>query len=648
MIQFRQVSKAFGTQDVLNDVSFVVRHGERVGIVGPNGAGKSTIFDLITGKIGADAGEVGIPGSMTIGYVRQQLDAHRTASDLLEYASSAVPRVHELQASIHRVEAELATAVAAERESKLREIGELQTAFEQLGGYTVRHRAEAMLSGLGFSVADFVRPFSSFSGGWQMRAELARTLVAAPDVLLLDEPTNYLDVPAVEWLRDFLRSFGGTLVLVSHDRYLLNSLTTKTLEVAGTQVTTYAGNYSWYVREREQRLSQILAARKNQDRRREQIEGFVERFRAKNTKASQVQSRIKMLEKMEPVRVSLPSSKPTRIRLPDAPASAREVLRLEDAGVTYDGERWVLRHLDLRVERGDRIGMVGLNGMGKTTLLRVLAGKLELSEGKRVVGSRVRIGYQSQDFTDVLSPDQTVFETVRARAAEMTDGEVRSLLGGFRFSGAAVDKQVQVLSGGEKVRLGLARLLATACNLLILDEPTTHLDVQAREALEEALQDYRGTLCIVSHDIEFLRHAATAILFLSTDGIRRYYGDYGYFCEKRREESASAALADDLSGAGGLRVERKEQKREDARRRQELYRLRRPVEARVSAAERKSGELEREQQQLVQSLEAGDERLDFEDVNRRLAEIRDELAAATEAWENASLELDELLEEYSP
>jgi ATP-binding cassette subfamily F protein 3 len=646
MIQFQSVRKSFGTQDVLVAATFAVHPGERVGIVGANGAGKSTIFELICQHMEPEKGEVSVPTGQSIGYVHQQLNPHLHDDTLLEYVENAVPALRQMQSDIHVVEAALAAAAGAERERLLRRLGELQTDFEHGGGYTLRTRAEATLSGLGFTVRGFEMPFRSFSGGWQIRAELARVLVAHPDILLLDEPTNYLDVPAVEWLREFLKNFSGTLLLIAHDRYLLNSLTETTLEVMAGRVTRYNGNYRQYMLEREARHDQLLAAKKNHDRKRDQLERFVERFRSKATKAAQAQSRIKMLEKLEDVEAPPAVFRTMKIRLPPPPHCGAEVLRLEGAGFSYDGARWIFRDLDVRIERGEKVAVVGLNGLGKTTLLRHLAGKLELSAGRRVVGHHVEIGYQSQDYVEVMAPDKTVYATARESAIGRSDGDVRDLLGGFGFSGDAIDKPVAVLSGGEKVRLALARLLLQPLNLLLLDEPTTHLDVHAREALEDALRDYPGTICLVSHDIEFIRHLAGTIYAMTPDGVRKYYGNYDYYREKAVEEAAAQAgiAAAAAPAATGVAAgdDRRTQRREEARSRQEFARQRRPCELRIQRAEQASTHLEKEKSILHATLLAARPGTDFAAINRRLTQIDTELADALAAWEAASLEIEEL------
>lgn len=641
MIQFQSVRKSFGTQDVLSSASFTVYPGDRVGIVGANGAGKSTIFELICRHLEPERGEVTVSSSLSIGYVRQQLNAYRREDSLIDYVENAVPAVRDTQSAILSIEAALPAATADERARLLRRLGELQTDFEHSGGYTLRSRAEATLTGLGFPVEGLTKLFRLYSGGWQIRAELARVLVAQPDILLLDEPTNYLDVPAVEWLRDYLKAYSGTLLLVSHDRYLLNALTSTTLEVMGGLVTRYPGNYQAYMVQREVRHEQLMAAKKNHDRRREQLERFVERFRSKATKAAQAQSRLKMLERLEEVEAPPPPIAMPRIRIPAPPPCAAEVLRLEEAGFSYDATRWIFRDLDLRLERGDKAGVVGLNGLGKTTLLRLLAGKMTLSTGRRVVGHHVEIGYQSQDFAEVMSPDKTVYETAREAAVGRSDGEVRDLLGGFGFCGDAIDKRVTVLSGGEKVRLALARLLLQPLNLLLLDEPTTHLDIHAREALEKALREYPGTLCLVSHDIEFIRQVATSIYAVTPVGVRKYYGTYDYYREKLADEAAPADTAT-TDEAPASRDDRRAQRREEARQRQDFARRRRPLEERIRRAEEQSAALETEQAGLYERLQEARPGTDFAAINRRLAEIGTELEAAMTDWEEASITIEEL------
>jgi ATP-binding cassette subfamily F protein 3 len=677
MIDFQNVTKRFGTQTVLDGVSFRIHPGERVGIVGPNGAGKSTLAALLTGDLSPDGGDIQIAKKLRMGFLRQQLRPDQVSESLLEYAENAVPRLAEIEHEISELEAALAAGhtpaesghagdccleagadaaepvrtplTQAERERALKRLGELQTEFEHEGGYDLRHRAQAILCGLGFSPEVFKKPFRAFSGGWQMRAELTRALLTRPDILILDEPTNYLDVPAVEWLRGYLEAFTGTLLLIAHDRYLLDSLTKVTLEVAGARVTRYQGNYDYYIRERRQRHDNLLAAKENLDRKREQLERFVERFKATASKATQAQSKQKQLDKMEEITLPEEIIHPPHIRLPEPPHCGAEIIRAEKIGVSYDGHRWVLKDVDFRLERGEKAALIGMNGMGKTTLLRVLGGHMNPTAGKRGLGHQVLCGYFSQDFTETMDASRTVFGTARQAAPDMPEKQLRATLGSFRFSGDAVEKTVSVLSGGEKSRLALLRLLVRPANFLILDEPTSHLDIASREVLERALREYAGTLLIVSHDIEFVRKTATTIFFLDEKGLTRYYGDYDYFRAKRAAEQSGSAAAESAKRADGAEPAkaelRKEQKREEAQRRNELYKKRKPLEDEVARCEKLIAKLEAEQTDITEKLYCSTEALDFPALNRRLADIQAELAASTASWEKSAMELEALLSE---
>ncbi len=641
MIEFKQVTKYYGPQDVLVDVDLRILAGHRIGVVGPNGAGKTTLFALITGAIAPDKGDVIIPAGVRLGYLRQVLDTRDVHTPLVEYVADAVPELRRAEARMHAIEHTLATEPASDK--LLRELGQLQTTFEHLGGYTLRSRAEAALGGLGFATDALTRPLRDFSGGWQMRAELARVLIVDPDILLLDEPSNYLDLPAVEWLQRYLRSFQGTLVLISHDRYLLNTLTRDTLEINAGRCTCYPGAYNDYMVARVVRHEQLLARHKNQQQKRKQVERFIERFRAKNTKATQVQSRIKMLDKMETVELPDQIMTRGRIRLASPPHCGAEVMRLEKAGVTYDGKRWVLRQVDLSVQRGEKTALVGLNGLGKTTLLRLLAGELPPNEGRRMVGHRVVPGYQTQDFAESMDPAATAYQVVRQAAPDVAEQSIRTLLGGFGFSGDAIEKTVSVLSGGEKIRLAFARLLVKPPNFLILDEPTTHLDVHAREALEDALRAYEGTLCFVSHDVEFVQRVATGIIAMTPPGIRRYAGGYDYYREKVTAEGAAVTTGGTAKISPGA-CAGKGTKRDRARIVQETARKRRELEKVMRQAEERIGRLEAEQQELVAGLESGDHQRTHAEINQRLTDLPAEIEGATQAWERTGMEIEALLD----
>jgi ATP-binding cassette subfamily F protein 3 len=639
MIDFQRVSKFYGDQDVLEDASFVVKPGERVGIVGPNGAGKSTIFGMINGQIQPDKGEVLFPRKTRFGHLRQQLRADSVDQVLLNYVVDGVPELKELHGQIESLEAGMLDLEGPAREKQLQRVGALQDAFEHAGGYDIEARAAAALCGLGFQDADLQRPFNEFSGGWQMRAELARTLITRPDVLLLDEPSNYLDLPAVEWLQRFLRNFTGTLLLVSHDRYLLDSLTTITLEVMMGKVSRYAGNYSHYLVEREGRYAQLSASAKNQARRREQIERFITRFRAKNTKATQVQSRMKMLDKMEEIQVPATSPDLSLIKIPDPPHCGTTVLQIEGVSKSYDGSEFVLKDVDLVLQRGDKVALVGYNGMGKTTLLRILAGELACTAGKRIVGHKVVIGYQSQDLSDTMPPEKTAYDIVRAAARETDDKQVRTILGMFGFSGEAALKPCKVLSGGEKIRLAFARIFINPPNLLVLDEPTTHLDINGRRALEEALTRYAGAVCLVSHDVTFVEKIANHIVAMQPPGIARYHGTYSYYREKIAAQ-AEVPLPAKAAKSGVNGKDKKQLRKERAEQRETLKKKTRGLEKIIAKAEARIEELEAEQTRVLGCLSAHEPGTDFEDLNRRLSLIQGMLVQANKEWDIAVDELD--------
>ena len=630
MIDFIQVSKHFGPQEVLKAVTFRINAGDRIGVVGPNGAGKSTIFGLISNDIEADKGDVVLPKNIRIGYLHQQLNPHAVDRNLLEYTEDSIPELKTIPARIHELEAKMKEFEPVEKERALKQIGNLQHDFEHLGGYEMRARAEAALCGLGFKVEEFEKPFSSFSGGWQMRAELSRTLIANPDLLMLDEPSNYLDLPAVEWLQKFLRGFEGTMLLISHDRYLLRSLATATLEIAGGSATRYQGGYDYYLKEREARILHQLAAKKNQDREREQIESFVRRFRAKSTKASQVQSRIKQLEKMKTIDAPATVANLSRIRIGDPPHSGHEIVRLEQAGITYDRQRWIFQGLDVSINRGEKVALVGYNGMGKTTLLRILAGQLTPSAGKRVLGHKVVVGYQSQDFAETMPPGKSVFHIVKGQNPAASESDVRKLLGGFGFSGDTVQKKCEILSGGEKIRLAFARLFINPPNFLLLDEPTTHLDVNGREALEAALKAYKGALCVVSHDVTFVRNIAEHIIAIDESGVSRYPGGYDYYLQKQEERGAGGV--EQGAGAAPASPTNPAPKGKDARKARAQQR---EAEKALRKIEKKVDQLTEEQTALTEEMMSRRD-ADFAAINTRLTKIQAEIRSLETEWEKTA------------
>ena len=647
MIAFQDVGISFGTQTVLKGVTVKINARERIGVVGPNGAGKSTFLNLLTGELSPDHGEVLFEGPRpAIGYLHQQLDKWDEADTLLSYTLRTSRELAAMEEEIARLEALVPTLPAAEpeRARALSRIGDLQTKFEARGGYDVEARAKKALCGLGFHPDDFARPFAEFSGGWKMRAELVRTLISGPDVLLLDEPSNYLDLPAVEWMQRFLREFRGTLLLVSHDRYLLRTLTSITLEVDGETATRYNGPYDFYLRERQARYDTLLAAKRNQDRLREQHQRFIDTFRSQANKASLVQSRVKMLEKMEPIVVPRQASAAGKVRIPPYHHCGTTALSVRDAGFSYDGTRFVFRGVTFDVANGEHVAIVGFNGLGKTTLSRLFAGVRAPTEGEVILGHKVVPGYMSQEFAETIPPERSLVNVVRREDETMTEAQARQLLGAFGFSGDDAFKSAGVLSGGEKIRLAFARIYAQKPNFLVLDEPTTHLDVNGRRALEEALVAYEGALVVVSHDVEFVRHVAQNIVEVAERGVRKIVGTYDEYRERLAREAAAAGAApaeeEEAAEPAGAPRSKKDQRKARAAEREKLQPLLRSLKRRVEAAEKRIGELETEQKALVEKLADGATAApDKAAAAQRLGALEKELATVNALWEQAASEL---------
>ncbi len=654
MIDFQNVYKTYTGQDIFNNVSFRINPGERVGVVGPNGAGKSTLFSIITGEVEPDKGKVMVPADLRIAMLHQQLEAVDTTVGLLDFSCNAIPEVAQIHDRLQEIEHlfhDHPDLDPADKEKLLNEQGLLQSRFEQIGGYRLRHTAEAALSGLGFHDAQFSRPLKSFSGGWQMRAALARVLISEPDILLLDEPSNYLDIPAVEWLYRFLKSFKGTLLLISHDRFLLKSLAFITLEINGGAVNRYPGDYDYYVRERDNRYLQLQSAKENQDRERERLERSIDRFRSKATKAVQVQNWIRKIDHMEDINLPDQLHYSGAIRIPQPPHCGAEIARLEGADFSYNGKDFILKNIDLQINRGDKLAIVGYNGMGKTTLLRLLAGRLEPVGGKRVLGHNVVVGYQAQEFSELLPAEESVYDVVRAALPPGGDARMlMNLLGSFGFCGDDTAKPCKVLSGGEKIRLLFARIFVNPPNFLLLDEPTTHLDIAAREALQQAIAEYEGTVCLVSHDIEFVRNVAENIIAMVPQGIRRYFGDYDYFREKSEQEQRGLAPLPGVRAKDedtGLADSPKEKRKERAKLRQEMQKEKKALETKVAGFESQIEKAEAEKAKLIASLAENAPGTDFAGLNRKLKELDSAIQQATGGWEEYALQLEAFMVEYN-
>lgn len=543
MIHLTNISKQHGSQILFTDASLQILPGVRTGLVGPNGAGKSTIFRLITGEEEVDRGEISCSKKTVIGYFSQDV-GEMAGCSALEETMSAVAEVMALAVEIEKMETAMAVPMPDDELAALLErYGDAQEEFEHRGGYDLENRAKSVLTGLGIGPDDFNRPVESFSGGWKMRIALAKILTINPDVLLLDEPTNHLDIESILWLEEWLKNeFKGAVLMTSHDRTFMNSIVSRIIEVANKTITTYGGNYDFYLQEREIRREHLLASYRRQQEMLAKEEEFIARFAARVSHAAQVQSRIKKLEKIERIELP-PEQRVMRFEFAEPPRSGDDVVAMEGLGKTWiledNSEKKVFSGVTGMIRRQEKIAVVGVNGAGKSTFLKVLAGKTEPSSGSVTLGANVAVGYFSQHSMDVLNGERTVFETVQDAMPQAHIGTVRNLCAAFLFQGDDADKRICQLSGGEKSRVVLATLLARPLNFLILDEPTNHLDMQSREILLEALIDFAGTVILVSHDRHFLRSLVDHVMEIDHGDMRLYGGDYDYYLMKSAENVKS-------------------------------------------------------------------------------------------------------------
>jgi ATP-binding cassette subfamily F protein 3 len=547
LIQLSDLSKSFGDRVLLDRVTWQIDDGDRVGLCGPNGAGKTTLLRMLAGLDEPDGGAIVKPSGLTFGYLPQDGLSH-TGRTVFEEASSAFQPLLDMKAEMHDIEHRLGDAAVPqdEHDGMLARYSELQDRFRLADGYSMDLRIAAVLRGLGFGADDANRPAETFSGGWQMRIALAKLLLGRPNLLLLDEPTNHLDLDARNWLEEYLAGYPYAVILVSHDRYFLDAVVTRITDLNLRKLTDYVGNYSKYVEQRDAMLERLRQAKKEQDEEIARVKLFIDRFRYKASKAAQVQSRVKMLEKVVPIEVP-PERKRIRFTFPACAKSGRTVLELKRVRKAY-GDLTVFRDLTLHIERGDRIALVGPNGSGKSTLMRMLSGEEAPDSGTRAAGHQVITEYFAQDEAARLDPALTVYETLEAGSPNDMVPAIRNILGGFLFSGDDIYKKAAVLSGGERTRLAVARMLLRPSNTLLLDEPTNHLDLDSKDVLLDALEDYGGTLLIVSHDRYFVEKLATKIIEIGRGEGIVYPGTYTEFLWHKEHPEATAQCS-------GLRVQ---------------------------------------------------------------------------------------------
>jgi len=543
MIQLAQLHKTFGDRVLFDHVTWQIGDRDRVGLCGPNGAGKTTLLRMLAGIDEPDSGQVVTPSGLTVGYLPQDGLNHRGRT-LLDEASTAFAELLGQKAEMHALEARLGDASVpdGEHEAMLVRYAELQERFRRDDGYSIDLRIATVLRGLGFSQDDLSKPTETFSGGWQMRIALAKLLLGRPGLLLLDEPTNHLDLDARNWLEEYLSTYPHAVILVSHDRYFLDAVVTRITDLNLRTLTDYVGNYSKYIELRDAMLDRLRQAKRDQDEEVARVKMFIDRFRYQATKAAQVQSRIKMLEKVVPIEVP-PERKRVRFSFPTAPKSGRTVLELKGVKKAYGATR-VFDGIDLLIERGDRVALIGPNGAGKSTLMRMLSGTETPDSGARTEGHQVVMQYFAQDEATRLEPTLTVYETLEAGSPVQMVPAIRTILGGFLFGGDDIYKKAGVLSGGERTRLAVARMLLRPANTLLLDEPTNHLDMDSKDVLLDALEDFGGTLILVSHDRYFIDKLATKVIDVGGGKALVYpggYEEYRWSLAKREEEAAARA-----------------------------------------------------------------------------------------------------------
>ena len=642
MIYLQNLHKQFGSKIILKNANFHLRPGERVGLVGENGTGKTTLFRIIMKTESSDSGKVIFRKGAQAATLEQELNAYN--GSVLERVISGNISLRTIRQEMDKLEQKMGSEPTSETTTS--HYGKLQHQFEQLNGYELEPRACAILSGLGFSDEKIKKPLNEFSGGWRMRVEMARLLLQNPDILLLDEPTNHFDLKSVEWLEGFLKNYDGSLLLISHDRRFLNSLVTRIVELEQGILTTYSGNYNDFERLKKEREAQLVSESVNQQKRISEIERFIERFRAKNTKATQVQSRIKMLNKMERIE-TMTDTKTVGFRFPQPVRTGRISMELEKVDKSY-GDNIVYRNFSIRIERGWKVALVGENGAGKSTLMKLLAGVVSHDEGQIQSGHNVTRAYYAQHQSDALDPQKTVLESMDELSHNLLRTQMRTILGSFLFSGDDVNKKVSVLSGGERSRLSLARMLASPSSLLLLDEPTNHLDMRSCEVLSAALADYEGTLCIISHDRYFLDGFINRVWEVNRGSVREYIGNYSeYESTKAQElevESSNLTVSPRKPSVSSYQ-QNHERKRLEAENRNKKHQALKPLRSNLKKIETRLERALTEKTTIEKKLansaiyESKNKAQLLETLNRQ-TELANEEKVLTEEWNKLSSQID--------
>ena len=641
MISINSVTVSYGGFTLLSDINFNISEQDKIGLVGKNGAGKSTMLKLICGLQNPTTGKIAVPGSVKIGYLPQIMEHHKGKS-VIDETMTAFQEMFDLEAELERVTAELGERTDYESESYSKlivHLNELNDRLAILRNDAPEVQAEKTLMGLGFKYEELGRPTETFSQGWNMRIELAKILLGKPDVMLLDEPTNHLDIESIEWLEDYLKNCRCSIVLISHDRKFLDNVTNRTIEIMLGRIHDYKVPHSKYLELRKERLAQQRAAYENQQRMIEKTEDFIERFRYKPTKSNQVQSRVKQLEKLERIEVDMEDKSALSVKFPPAPRSGDIVYKAENLTLGYDS-KIVFSGAEIEIRRGEKVALVGRNGEGKTTLMRAITGSLRPMEGTSRVGYNVSIGYYEQNQEDVLDKQDTVFGTLDRIAVGDIRLKLRDILAAFLFKGEDIDKKVAVLSGGERARLAMAKLMLRPYNLLCLDEPTNHMDILSKDILKQALKAYDGTLVVVSHDRDFLDGLVDKVYEFRDGQVKEFLGGVSDFLEKRRLDSLNElerkqqdaplpTAKEESAGAGQYRQNKfisKEEKK---------------LRNRISYLEKKIDEVQARMKEIETVLANPSPSDDYMELTREFLERKRDLDAMTDEWAELSESLEQ-------
>jgi ATP-binding cassette subfamily F protein 3 len=642
MISINNLSIAFNGIPLLNNISFTVNPKDKIGLTGKNGAGKSTLLKIISGLQEYDSGSISMPKDTTMGYLPQQMK-YPEGKNVIDEAMSVFSKILDLRNDINQLD-ELLNKMAdfSEKEyiSLIDKKENAEEIYKQIGGNTIRADAEKTLKGLGFSSDDFIRDVSELSGGWRMRIELAKILLLKPNLLLLDEPTNHLDIESIEWLEQFLSNYAGAVILISHDRLFLDNITNRTIEIVKSRIYDYKAPYSKFEVLRKERIEQHEASYRNQQKIIQDTEKFIERFRYKATKAVQVQSRIKQLEKIERIEIDETDISDLKFKFPEAPRSGDVVFEIENLSKKYT-DSYVLENIWLSIERGRKKALIGRNGQGKTTMVRILKGELEF-EGQLKIGHHVKIGYFAQNQDKILDENKTVYDTLDDIAKGNIRTKIRDILGNFLFSGSDIEKKVSVLSGGERSRLALAKLMLEANNVLILDEPTNHLDIHSKDMLKKALLQFNGTLIIVSHDRYFLDGLVDEIYEFTDKQIKKHSGNITEFLKKKRVENLNDSVKSNTEIQNKLNEKNQTDQKDIYKQRKEIdkeiRKLSKKIEETESNIHKKETEIKRAEEDIISGkIENHPEfYINFETLKKKLEFYMKE-------WENLSNSIEQLI-----